>query len=74
MSVRRSDAPFERIAAVADQVQEWAIEEYGSAGASNWPVCPRHPLTHPMRPTASEASAVWVCPTSGETVAVIGGL
>ena len=74
VSVRRSDPPCERIAAMADQVQEWAVEEYGSAGASNWPVCPRHPQSHPMRPTTSHASAMWVCPTSEEVLALIGAL
>jgi hypothetical protein len=36
----------ERVAAVADQVQEIVIEEQ-SARASNWPMCPSHRSTHP---------------------------
>lgn len=38
ISVERSAALPERIAAVADKVQEWAIEElWGRAAATNWP-------------------------------------
>lgn len=75
ISVLRSATPSQRIAAAADQAQEWAIEgQLWGAGATNWPRCPRHPSTHPMQATTVKDSAVWVCPLSEEVVAPIGDL
>ena len=37
-----------RIYRVADQVQEWAIEELWPASPTNWPPCPMHPDSHPL--------------------------
>ena len=65
----------ERIASVADQVQEWAVEELCSLGRpTNWPPCPQHPGTHPLSPVVSGARAVWNCPKTGDVVAEIGQL
>jgi hypothetical protein len=33
----------DRIVEVAEQVQEWAIEQLWGTTATNWPVCPNHP-------------------------------
>lgn len=75
VSVQRSATAFERIAEVADQVQEWAIEsQLWGAGATNWPRCPAHPDSHPMEMTAVDDAAVWVCPRSREVMAPIGGI
>ncbi len=37
ISVPRAATAFERVAAVADQVQEWAIEELSGHTETNWP-------------------------------------
>jgi hypothetical protein len=56
---------------VADQVQEWAVEELCSVGKpTNWAQCPEHPLA----PVVSEGRAVWTCPKTGNVVAKIGHL
>jgi hypothetical protein len=69
------DAPeAERVAALADQVQDWVVEELAARGASNWPPCPRHPHKHPLQATTRDAVAVWTCPTDGSTIAPIGAL
>jgi hypothetical protein len=40
----------ERIARVTDQVQEWVFEQlWGDGAPTNWPPCPRHPKSHPMK-------------------------
>ncbi|MFD8866542.1 hypothetical protein ACFV1F_19610 [Streptomyces sp. NPDC059590] len=63
----------ERLANLADQVQEWAVEALWSAGASAvWPQCPTHPDTHPLTATVRTDTAVWVCPKRGTTLARIG--
>ena len=64
----------ERIASVADQVQEWVIEELWRQGPTNWPRCPLHPSTHPMKALAQDDAAVWACPFDDTFVAVIGAL
>jgi hypothetical protein len=39
----------QRIASVADQVQEWAVEALWRAGRpATWPECPEHPNSHPL--------------------------
>lgn len=73
ISVLRSASPAERVADLADQVQEWAIEDQlWRAGATNWPRCPAHPNTHPLEAAALNDDAVWVCPVNREVVAHIG--
>lgn len=74
VSVTRSAPEFERIASVADQVQEWAIEELWGRASTNWPPCPRHPNGHPMKATTRGVSAVWVCPADEALVSEIGML
>src|SRR6478672_4216266 len=53
---------------VADQVQEWAIEECVGDADTNWPRCPHHPDSHPLLASTANASAVWVCPTDQQVV------
>lgn len=73
VSVLRSASPAERIADIADQVQEWAIEDQlWRPGATNWPRCPAHPNTHPLKAAAVNDQAVWVCPIGREVVAHVG--
>jgi hypothetical protein len=65
----------ERVAMVADQVQEWVFEQLWSEGApTNWPRCPRHPHKHPMRASTGDGVAVWSCPEDDVVIGPIGGL
>ncbi len=65
----------QRIASVADQVQEWAVEELCSIGRpTNWPPCPQHPHTHPLSACMRDGQAVWSCPRTGYVAAQIGQL
>ncbi|MDW6057086.1 hypothetical protein SAZ11_02005 [Streptomyces sp. FXJ1.4098] len=65
----------ERLANLADQVQEWAVEALWSEGASAvWPQCPTHPDAHPLTATVRAETAVWVCPKRGATLTRIGEL
>jgi hypothetical protein len=65
----------EQIAWVADQVQEWAVEELWTAGQpTNWPPCPEHPGTHPLAPAVHGGAAEWMCPKSERVVSEIGRL
>jgi hypothetical protein len=70
------EAPEEsRVAAAADQVQEWVIEELGSTGtATNWPPCPRHLASHPLQSVVLDGVATWICPADGEQIGPIGSL
>ena len=72
--VSRSASVPEQAASMADQVQEWAIEELWDHSSTNWPPCPRHPTSHPMRATVQGATAVWVCPVDEALVTEIGNL
>jgi hypothetical protein len=46
--VLAADSDAQRIASLADQVQEWAVETLWKAGLSaTWPECPLHPGSHP---------------------------
>ena len=74
VQVSRLAPRSERIASVADQVQEFVIEELWRQAPTNWPPCPRHPRTHPLKATAQDDTAVWVCPVDDSLVAVIGTL
>jgi hypothetical protein len=65
----------ERLADVADQLQEWEVEELAAAGRpATWPQCPEHPDSHPLAPQARGEQAVWSCPRSGQVIAIIGAL
>lgn len=64
----------DRVAEVADQVQEWVIEELWPERATNWPRCLEHPDTHPLSVVAASGVARWVCPISRMPSATIGAL
>jgi len=61
---------------LAEQLQEWEIEELASAGRSaTWPECPDHPNSHPLEPVlADETMAAWRCPRAGRVICAIGTL
>ena len=58
------------LARVADAVQDSISESAGLWGVA-WPQCPRH-HAHPL--TASDAPGRWICPATGDDIAVIGEL
>jgi hypothetical protein len=63
----------DRVADIADQVQEVAIEALWHEGFSaTWPECPLHPNSHPLEAVSIADRAVWRCPTSTEAVAEVG--
>jgi hypothetical protein len=65
----------ERVVHVADQVQEFVLEELGRLGRpATWPECSEHPGSHPLEARLGDGGPGWVCPKSGRTVAGIGGL
>jgi len=65
----------QRVASVADQVQEWAVEELCSVGQpTNWPPCPEHPRSHPLSAVVRDGRAVWACPRTGDVICNIGSL
>jgi hypothetical protein len=66
--------PAEQVAEVADQVQDWAVEALRGTAPTNWPRCPSHPRTHPLRAEARADGPWWVCPADGTAVAVVGDL
>ena len=74
VQVSRLAPMSERIASVADQVQEFVIEELWRRSPTNWPPCPRHPSTHPMKAMAQDDAAVWACPVDDSRMALIGML
>jgi hypothetical protein len=62
----------ERLADLADQLQEWEVEELAVAGRpATWP---EHPDSHPLAPQARRDQAVWCCPASGQVISIIGAL
>lgn len=64
----------ERVAYLADQVQEAEVDALWLAGRSAvWPHCPKHPNSHPLRAEVRDGIAVWVC-TDSEIMAPIGEL
>ena len=71
-----ADEPLaRRIASVADQVQEWAVEALWRAGRpATWPDCPEHPNSHPLAATVWADRAVWICPKAGRLVTRVGQL
>jgi hypothetical protein len=65
----------EGLAHLADQVQDWAVEELAPRGRpTNWPVCPDHPDNHPLRAAVENNRAVRACPAGGTASSPIGGL
>ncbi len=63
------------LAHLADQVQEWAVEELARLGRpTNWPVCEAHPANHPQRPVVEHGRAVWACPIGVADSLLIGEL
>ena len=65
----------DRLADLADQLQDWEVEELAAAGRSaTWPECPQHPDSHPLAPQAHGDQAAWCCPASGQVISVIGAL
>jgi hypothetical protein len=65
----------ERVADLADQVQEWEVEELAAEGRpATWPECPEHPDSHPLAPVVRDSDAVWSCPRSGHVIQPIGAL
>jgi hypothetical protein len=70
-----SESLPQRIASVADQVQEWAVEALWHAGGpATWSECPMHPNSHPLTATVQEDRAVWICPRTGHLLNDIGRL
>lgn len=74
VSVDRSASLAERVVSAADQLQEWMIEELWGSSPTNWPPCPWHPDSHPLRATVRADDAWWSCPRDGTPVARIGTL
>ena len=74
LRVSRAAPEFERIAMVADQVQDWAIEVLWGKAPTNWPPCPRHPRSHPMTVSTRDAAAVWICPADEVVIVPVGEL
>ena len=66
----------EQVARLAEQVQEWEVEELCAAGRSaTWPECPEHPNRHPLEPVVTDAgAAIWRCPRTGLAIGPIGAL
>jgi hypothetical protein len=63
----------EQVARVAEEVQEWEIEELAAVGRSaTWPECPDHPNSHPLNAVTGGGNAVWRCPRSGRAISAIG--
>jgi len=60
---------------VADEVQDWVVhDQWDNRHPTNWPTCPLHPTTHPLKSVARDAVAVWLCPIQDEVIADIGRL
>jgi len=75
VSVMTGESLPQRIASVADQVQEWAVEELCSVGRpTNWPQCPDHPHSHPLSAVVQDGRAAWTCPATGRLASAIGQL
>lgn len=71
--VDTAEPPAEQLVMLADQVQDWAVEElWGQRRSTNWPVCEEHPFTHPLEPAEISGVAVWRCPTTQRPICEIG--
>ena len=63
------------MAQLAEQLQEWEVEQLCWAGRSaTGPECPEHPGSHPLEPAVAGDIAVWRCPRSRRVADTIGGL
>jgi hypothetical protein len=75
ISAMAAEPLAQRIASIADQVQEWAVEALWRVGRpATWPECPEHPGSHPLTAAVREDRAVWACPKTGHLVNSIGRL
>ncbi|WP_433128066.1 hypothetical protein ACQPWW_00590 [Micromonospora sp. CA-240977] len=75
ISINLGQPAATQIVALADQVQEWAVEALWSLGrATNWPPCPHHPSSHPLAAMVVTGRAVWACPTLSTEINEIGRL
>jgi hypothetical protein len=73
--VMAGEARPDQVAAVADQVQEWAVETLWQISLpATWPECPEHPDSHPLAAQRHGDRAVWVCPRSGARICAVGEL
>jgi hypothetical protein len=73
--VDTAKSPAEQVAMVADQVQEWAVEELARLRRpTNWPRCEEHPHNHPLEAAGQDGVAMWMCPTTKRPMREIGGL
>ena len=70
-----SEPPAERLADLADQIQEWEVEELSAAGRpATWPECQRHPGTHPPPAQSTGRPGRVVLPKTGQVISPIGAL
>jgi hypothetical protein len=76
ITVRAGLPPAQRLANLAYQVQDWAVEAAWTAGEDMiWPGCEAHPQAHPLVPAVSTAGqAVWRCPQTESDVCAVGRL
>jgi hypothetical protein len=76
ITVRDSLPPARRLANLAYQVQDWAVEALWLADSDTpWPLCAAHPKAHPLVPAvAGTGEAVWRCPHTKSDVCAIGCL
>jgi hypothetical protein len=66
---------FRQVVALADQVQEWAVEALWMLGRpATWPSCPAHAASHPLAPVERAGRAVWECPIAQTVMGEIGTL
>lgn len=73
VSAMAAEPLAQRIASVADQVQDWAVEELcRTHRPATWPECPWHPDSHPLAAMIREGQAVWACPQSDRATSSIG--
>jgi len=72
--VRLGDPEADRIAEVADQVQDWVIDELMGTSATNWPPCPNHLQSHRLRVAVRDGVATWVCPSDATAFSAVGSL
>jgi hypothetical protein len=75
VSVLATETTEQRIASVADQLQDPVVEGLPQFGLpAVWPECPEHPNSHPLRALVVDGIACWVCPLSGDRVQQVGQL
>jgi hypothetical protein len=75
ISVQASETTEQRIASLADQLQEPVVEGLPQFGLpAVWPECPEHQRSHPLRALVADGCACWVCPMTGNRVQQIGKL